>query len=97
MAKSALPPPDGQASNFDHPESLRKWNAVTVAVCLSIVTVLFVLRFYVRLFLKREWVFEDSKSANSITSMLRLTNISRHGYRRLGKSDRKDELYRSTR
>ena len=57
----ALIPPNGQTSDFVHPESLLRWDAVTVAVCLSITTILFLLRVYVRLFMKRAWELEDCK------------------------------------
>lgn len=55
----ALPPPDGVTSNHDHPESLAHLSDITIAVCLPLVTVFFILRSYVRVFIKRAWVFED--------------------------------------
>lgn len=57
----ALKPPDGQTSNFDNPQSLLKWDAVAVSVCLSITTILFLLRVYVRAWIKKTWVLEDCK------------------------------------
>jgi hypothetical protein len=57
----ALPPPPGQVSNFVNPESLWKWNIVTTTLCLFFVTLSFVLRSYVRAFIKREWRVEDCK------------------------------------
>ena len=55
----ALPPPKGIQSNFDDPETLKKWNNICISVCLSITTILFFLRNYVRLGIKREWTIED--------------------------------------
>jgi hypothetical protein len=57
----ALPPPPGQVSNFANPESLLKWNIVTTTLCLFFVTLSFVLRTYVRAFIKRDWRLEDCK------------------------------------
>lgn len=59
---SALPPPPGQTSNFDNPESLAKWNVVCVAVCLSITTTLFALRTYARMVIIKERLLEDCNS-----------------------------------
>lgn len=57
----ALPPPSGQTSNFVDPESLWKWDVVAVTTCLFITTIVFSLRTYVRLGVKREWILEDCK------------------------------------
>lgn len=57
----ALPPPPGEVSNFVNPESLWKWNLLTTTLCLFLVTIAFVLRIYVRLRVKREWLLEDCK------------------------------------
>ncbi|CAH0050951.1 unnamed protein product [Clonostachys solani] len=55
----ALPPPAGVISNPDNPESLAFLATITISICLPLVTVFFFLRFYVRLFIKRTWIFED--------------------------------------
>ncbi|KAL6714542.1 hypothetical protein ACLMJK_007967 [Lecanora helva] len=55
----AIPPPPGVTPDFETPQSLEKWNAVCVAVSLSICSTLFFLRCFVRLYIKREWRLED--------------------------------------
>ena len=70
----ALPPPHGQSPNFANPESLSKWNTLCVSVCLSITTIAFSLRTYVRIAIKREWVVEDCKSLVSLR-VLALTDV----------------------
>ncbi|KAI0841292.1 hypothetical protein F5Y06DRAFT_261192 [Hypoxylon sp. FL0890] len=55
----ALKPPPGVVSDPDHPASLAYLADVTIAICLSFITVFFVLRSYVRIFIKRVFVFED--------------------------------------
>ncbi|KAI4232872.1 MAG: hypothetical protein L6R40_007276 [Gallowayella cf. fulva] len=55
----ALPPPPGRQPNFLHPDSLARWNVVCVSACLSITTLLFLLRSGVRLIIKRSWILED--------------------------------------
>ena len=57
----ALPPPSGQTSNFVNPESLLKWCVLCVSVCLAVTTLVFFLRMYVRVAVKREWILEDCK------------------------------------
>lgn len=57
----ALPPPPGETSNFVHPESMSKWNTICVTASLAVTGTIFVLRTYVRIFIKREWILEDCK------------------------------------
>lgn len=42
---------------------MERWNMVAISVGLSLATVVFLLRSYVRLFLKRSWILEDCESA----------------------------------
>lgn len=58
----AMPPPHGETSNFNHPDSLLSWDVIVISLCLSVTTILFLLRVYVRVFRKREWVSEDRES-----------------------------------
>lgn len=58
-ALPALPPPPGHEPFSPHPESLARWNLICVTVCLSVTTVLFLLRSFVRLHIKRSWILED--------------------------------------
>ncbi|KAK7729249.1 hypothetical protein SLS53_009314 [Cytospora paraplurivora] len=55
-----LRPPAGVIPNPDHPESLAHLADITIGLCLSFVTTFFIARCYVRIFLKRVWIFEDS-------------------------------------
>lgn len=55
----SLPPPPGEASDFGHPSPLLKWNIVCTVVCLSITTITFVLRLWVRLGVLQQWILED--------------------------------------
>ncbi len=71
----ALPAPAGQISNFSNPPSLIQWGILCVSVCLSTTTVVILLRIYVRLVIKRQWIVEDCKSADSTRSILLLTNL----------------------
>jgi hypothetical protein len=56
----ALKPPTGITSNPDHPASLAYLADITIGVCIPIVTIFFLLRTYVRVFIKRQWIFEDA-------------------------------------
>lgn len=55
----ALPAPPGQVSNLINPKSFASWNLVCVAICLVTTTTVFLLRSYVRLWIKRQWILED--------------------------------------
>lgn len=55
----ALKPPHGVTSNPDHPASLAYLATITIAICIPIITVFFVLRCYVRFWVKRLFTFED--------------------------------------
>ncbi|KAF2962755.1 hypothetical protein GQX73_g10818 [Xylaria multiplex] len=55
----ALKPPPGVASNPDHPASLVRLANIAIGVALPLVTIFFVLRTYVRIFIKRAWILED--------------------------------------
>ncbi|OAA40700.1 hypothetical protein NOR_05788 [Metarhizium rileyi] len=55
----ALRPPPGVVSNPDNPESLAYLANITIAICIPLVTAFFLLRTYVRVFIKRVWIFED--------------------------------------
>ncbi|KAI1073452.1 hypothetical protein F5B20DRAFT_515773 [Whalleya microplaca] len=55
----AIQPPAGVTSNPEHPASLAHLADVAIGICLPLITVFFVLRCYVRIFIKRVWIFED--------------------------------------
>ncbi|KAF2810903.1 putative integral membrane protein [Mytilinidion resinicola] len=55
----ALRPPPGVTSNPEHPASLAHYSHLTTAICVPIITIFFLLRTYVRIFVKRVWIFED--------------------------------------
>ncbi|TVY20112.1 hypothetical protein LARI1_G001932 [Lachnellula arida] len=54
----SIPPPPGHEP-FGNDGTLWKWDILCVTVCLLFTTILFVLRTYVRFFVRREWLFED--------------------------------------
>ncbi|KAI0097508.1 hypothetical protein GGR51DRAFT_578051 [Nemania sp. FL0031] len=55
----ALPPPPGVTSNFDHPDSLKRLNNIAIGVAIPILTIVFGLRVYTRIWIRRSWIFED--------------------------------------
>jgi hypothetical protein len=55
----ALNPPLGVTSNPDHPASLVQLANIAIGVALPLVTIFFILRTYVRIFVKRTWILED--------------------------------------
>lgn len=55
----ALEPPPGVASKPDHPETLIHLANISLSLCLSLVTIFFFLRSYVRIFVKHAWAVED--------------------------------------
>ncbi|KAI0014722.1 hypothetical protein F4780DRAFT_172824 [Xylariomycetidae sp. FL0641] len=55
----AIPPPPGTTSNPDDPDTLAPLADLTIGVCLSLISLFFFTRCYVRLFIKRVWIFED--------------------------------------
>lgn len=55
----ALKPPPGVASNPDNPATLVHLANISVGICLPLITIFFILRSYVRISIKRAWVFED--------------------------------------
>ena len=81
---SALPPPPGVTPNFSHPETLWKWDVLCVTICLVFTTIPFLLRTYVRLFLKRQWLFEDCKSPSHYYHELIPMTSCRYGLSFLG-------------
>ena len=63
---SALQPPAGVTPNFANPHSLAKWDILCVSLCLALTSIVFSLRTYVRLYIKRQWVLEDCAFYSSI-------------------------------
>ncbi|XXH02572.1 Glutathione S-transferase 2 [Hypoxylon texense] len=61
----ALEPPPGVASNPDHPETLIHLADISLSLGLSLVTFFFLLRSYVRIFVKHAWAFEDVLTTTS--------------------------------
>ncbi len=55
----ALAPPPGVVSNPDHPDSLVHLADVAIGICIPLVSIFYILRCYVRIFIKRVWIFED--------------------------------------
>ncbi|KAK0515903.1 hypothetical protein JMJ35_001937 [Cladonia borealis] len=55
----AIQPPQGWSPNPSDSASLSKWNTMCVCVCLFTTTLVFALRTYVRICIKRQWILED--------------------------------------
>ena len=55
----ALQPPPGVTPDFSHPQSLLKWEILTLCLCLVSTTVVFGLRTYVRVWIKKSFILED--------------------------------------
>ncbi|KAI1378858.1 hypothetical protein F4677DRAFT_443341 [Hypoxylon crocopeplum] len=55
----ALEPPLGVTPDPTHPASLANLADIAIGICLPLITIFFLLRSYVRIFIKRVWVFED--------------------------------------
>ena len=56
---AAIPPPAGEVSNFDAGSELWRWNIVCQTLCLGITGIMWVMRLYVRIWVKRSWILED--------------------------------------
>lgn len=69
----ALSPPLGETSNFINPESLSKWITLCVTICLSVTGIVFLLRTYVRIVVKRKWILEDCEFSFSCRQSVSLT------------------------
>lgn len=57
----ALPPPPGETSNFSSPPSLTQETNIAIGITVPLTTIFFFLRTYVRIWIKRSWIFEDCK------------------------------------
>ena len=69
----ALKPPPGVIPNFDHPYSSACLMLVIIAIALPLMLIFVTLRIYVRLWVKKTWAHEDSKSSLHFCSSCRLT------------------------
>lgn len=58
-SSAALNAPPGEMTDFEAPDPLWKWNVLGQTACLSIPGIMFVLRVYIRLWVKRVWILED--------------------------------------
>ena len=54
-----LSPPPGKPADFVDPDTLWKWNVLCQTACLSLSGTMFMLRTYVRWWVKRVWILED--------------------------------------
>ncbi len=80
----ALKPPPGVVSNPDHPASLAFLANITIGIALPLVTIFFLLRTYVRIFIKRTWILEDvlvtvAWAGTVAYCGIMRTTMSRHG------------------
>ncbi|KAI0890591.1 uncharacterized protein GGS22DRAFT_194561 [Annulohypoxylon maeteangense] len=85
----ALQPPPGVASNFVNPESLAGKNNIAMGVSIPLITISFFLRVYVRIWIRRTWVFEDWLALTAWASTVSLAGVGtatmahnggKHGY-----------------
>lgn len=67
----AMPPPPGTTSNFDHPESLKGVMNIAMGVSIPLTTIFFLLRTYVRTWVKRQWDGEDCERLPALFSICR--------------------------
>ena len=74
----ALPAPPGTSSNFAHPVSILKWDILCVSVCLSISTIVFVLRSWARVVVLRQWILEDCVFLQFALTALNILKVCRH-------------------
>ncbi|KAI1177948.1 hypothetical protein F4777DRAFT_586962 [Nemania sp. FL0916] len=80
----ALKPPPGVMSNPDHPASLVILANIAVGIALPLVTIFFFLRTYVRVIIKRQFIFEDllvtiAWAGTVAYCGIMRTTMSRHG------------------
>ncbi|KAI1192531.1 hypothetical protein F5X97DRAFT_337481 [Nemania serpens] len=80
----ALKPPPGVTSNPDHPASLVNLANIAIGIAIPLVTIFFVLRTYVRIFIKRAWIIEDvlvtiAWSGTIAYCGIMRTTMARHG------------------
>ncbi|ROW04910.1 hypothetical protein VPNG_07044 [Cytospora leucostoma] len=55
----ALPPPPGTTPNPQHPATLKESMNIAMAVAIPLTTIFFLLRTFVRIWIKRQWICED--------------------------------------
>jgi hypothetical protein len=65
----AIPAPPGHTA-FDHSETIWKWMILCITICLAFTTIPFLLRVYVRAYIRKEWLFEDCEYRNILDSLL---------------------------
>lgn len=63
----ALEPPPGVVSNPINPPSLTYQSKITIAIAVPLTSLFFFARCYVRLMIKRTWIFEDCNLTLSLT------------------------------
>ena len=63
--KPALKPPPGVESNFANPESLKSKNDIAMAVSITLTTILYFMRCYARIIIKKQWIVEDCENVIS--------------------------------
>ncbi|MCJ1332623.1 hypothetical protein MMC10_009316 [Thelotrema lepadinum] len=67
-ASAAVPAPSGESTDFNAPNELWQWNILCQSLCLGIPGILWMLRLYVRVWIKRVWIFEDYLTVLSYVS-----------------------------
>lgn len=72
----AMPPPPGTTSDFDHPASLKGVMNIAMGVSIPLTTIFFLLRTYVRIWIKRQWAGEDCEQFLALFSIVGVGNKS---------------------
>lgn len=70
-----VPPPEGVMPDFDHPKDAGwKLNIIVLAICNALVTIFFLLRCYVKIFVNRRINLADCKGTPFVLQTYELTS-----------------------
>lgn len=79
-----LSPGSGQSTTVHGSDTLWRWDVLCVTVCLFFTTIPFALRVYVRVNIRRQWLFEDCKPVPAILLLFAALTVCRHDLSLLG-------------
>ena len=80
-SSAVIPAPSGEVTDFDAPNELWKWNVLCQAMSLGVPGIMFLLRLYVRIWVKRVWILEDCMCFYNIHVLLRSSNSIGRSFR----------------
>lgn len=78
LDRPAMPAPDGIIPNFVNPPNLNKEITFTLALCMSVATLLVSIRMYTKMFIIRSVGHEDCKVPPLVRLWLELILVRRH-------------------